>query len=198
MTTLAGEMSKDLVEERKDVIGAVKAMNNIREAEKLINSGMITGTGAEFMVNMGNLLSSRLGMKFAEDPVANSQAYAATMGNQVGQIIKQFGSGTGLSDADREYAEKIVGGKITLNEKAIRRLIAINKKAFSSVIKSYNSRAEQAMQRPGAAGLPYDLRIPYDFNEVATPKPPKIGEVRGGYRFMGGDPADKNRWKKVP
>jgi hypothetical protein len=28
--------------------------------------------------------------------------------------------------------------------------------------------------------------------------PPKAGEVRKGYRFKGGDPADKSNWTKVP
>lgn len=163
MVKLGEEMSKDLVAERKDVMGAVASLNNIKEAERLVSSGIITGTGAEYLVNLGNFLSSRMGISYAKDPVANTQAYAATMGNQVGQIIKQFGSGTGLSDADREYAEKIVGGKITLTEEAIKKLLAINKKAFTNVIKNYNKRADQAMKKPGAESLPYDLRIEYDF-----------------------------------
>ena len=86
------------------------------------------------------------------------------MGTQVGQIIKQFGSGTGLSDADREYAEKIVGGKITVNEAAIKKLMGINKKAFENVIANYNTKAEQVMNKPGASELPYDLRVPYKNN----------------------------------
>lgn len=81
------------------------------------------------------------------------------MGNQVGQIIKQFGAGTGLSDADREYAEKIVGGKITLNEGAIRRLIYINEKAHKNVINRYNQMAKQAKKRKGAENLLFDLEL---------------------------------------
>jgi len=200
MTKLGEEMSKSLVAERKDVLGAVSSLNNIREAEALIESGIITGTGAEFLTNAGNFLSSRLGINFSEDPVANTQAYAATMGNQVGQIIKQFGSGTGLSDADREYAEKIVGGKITLNEKAIRKLIAINKKAFMNVVKTYNAKAEQAMNKPGAEALPYDLRVEIPAEKVVakqTVNIPKIGEIRKGYKFKGGNPADQKSWERA-
>jgi hypothetical protein len=40
---------------------------------------------------------------------ANSQDFEAAGGVLVGQIIKLFGSGTGLSDADREFAIKIAG-----------------------------------------------------------------------------------------
>ncbi len=172
LTKLSGEMGKQLVDERKDVEGAVKALNNIKEAEQLVNSGIITGTGAEYLTNFGNFASSRLGIDTGRGAVANTQAYAATMGNQVGQIIKQFGSGTGLSDADREYAEKIVGGKITLNEQAIRKLLAINKRAHENVIRNFNKKAEQVMKKKGSDQLPYDLRVDYDFGEI---KPKKIG-----------------------
>jgi len=81
------------------------------------------------------------------------------MGKQVGTIIKQFGSGTGLSDADREYAEKIVGGKITLTEEAIRKIISINKRAYQNVIRNYNKRAKQVMEKPEAKELPYNLLV---------------------------------------
>ena len=164
MTKLGETMAVDLVEERKNALGAASSLANVKEAEKLLSAGMITGTGAEYLTNLGNFLSSRLGVQYAKDPVANTQAYAATMGNQVGQIIKQFGSGTGLSDADREYAEKIVGGKITLNEGAIRKLLAINKKAYTNVLRGYNKRAKEAMSKPGADELPYDLIVPYEEN----------------------------------
>lgn len=160
-TELSGEMGKDLVKQRTDVEGAVKALDNLTEAKKLIDSGIITGTGAEYLVNFGNFAQSRLGIDTGKGAVANTQAFAATMGTQVGQIIKQFGSGTGLSDADREYAEKIVGGKITLNEGAIKKLIGINKKAFENVVTNFNKKADQVMSRPEAKGLPYDLRIDY-------------------------------------
>ena len=171
MTKLGEEMSTELVKERKDVMGAVSGLNNLKEAESLINSGIITGTGAKYIVTLGNLLYSRLGFQAAKDPMTNTQAFAATMGTQVGQIIKQFGSGTGLSDADREYAEKIVGGDITLSEPAIKRLMAINKKAFANVIKNYNKKAKQAMSRPGAENLPYDLSVEYDFDEKPQAQP---------------------------
>jgi len=166
MTELGKQMAKDLVSERKDVEGAVSGLQNLQQAKKILDDGVITGTGAEFLTNMGNFLSSRLGIKFDNDPIANTQAYAATMGTQVGQIIKQFGSGTGLSDADREYAEKIVGGNIAISEGAIRKLMAINEKAFKNVVTRYNKKADAAMKKSGAESLPYDLRVEYEEPEA--------------------------------
>ena len=159
LTKLGQEMAKNIVSKRDDAIDAVKGLENLFEAKNLINSGIITGTGAEYITSLGNFLSSRLGFKAFDDPVANTQAYMATVGNQVGRIIKQFGAGTGLSDADRQYAERIAGGKVNVNEKAIRRILDINEKAYRNVIKNYNKIANQAMSKKGAELLPFDLRL---------------------------------------
>lgn len=172
MTELAKAQSKNLIEQWENADGAAKALVHLREAKALLDAGTITGSGAEFLVQFGNFLATRLGFREYEDPVVNTQAFAATMGTQVGQIIKQFGAGTGLSDADREYAEKIVGGKITLNEQAIRKLIEINERAHMNVLNNYNKRAEQVMGRPGAEALPFDMRI-----QVPDMKPPASSGV---------------------
>lgn len=162
---MAEEMSKGLVEERKNVEQAIGSYENIKELKNLLDQGVITGTGANFIVSVGNFLSSRLGIKFDNDPIANTQAYVAAVGTQVGQIIKQFGAGTGLSDADREYAERIAGGNITVTKDAILKIIAINEKALRNVVNRYNKVADQVMQRPESESLPFDLRIPYKFPE---------------------------------
>ena len=182
-TKLAQTMAKNLSDQQIDVEGAVIGLRALHESEKIFKEGIITGKGAKWMTEFGSFLSSRMGITYFDDPVANTQAFAATMGTQVGQIIKQFGAGTGLSDADREYAEKIVGGNITVNEKAIRRLMAINKKAFTNVIKAYNFKADQVMSKPEASALPYDLRVPMP--EFDTPS-------GGGNVPEGVDPED---WK---
>lgn len=158
MTEVAKTMGETIVKERADVQQVADSFQGLREAEKLLNSGVITGTGAEYILGAGKALQ-QVGFNFAKDPVANTQAFVASMGKQVGTIIKQFGSGTGLSDADREYAEKIVGGKITLTEEAIRKIISINKRAYQNVIRNYNKRAKQVMEKPEAKELPYNLLV---------------------------------------
>jgi hypothetical protein len=60
------------------------------------------------------------------------------MAQNVGKIIKQFGAGTGLSDADRQYAEKMAGGKITLDVKALNKILDINERAARNVITRHN------------------------------------------------------------
>jgi hypothetical protein len=159
MVEMNKAMAKSVIEQRTNAQGAAASLKAIYEAEAMLDSGMITGFGAEFLTGLGNFLASRLGFKEYEDPVANAQAYASVMGSQVGQIIKQFGAGTGLSDADREYAEKMAGGKITLNEEALRKIININKEAHANVLANYNKMAQEIMKKPGAKNLLYDLSI---------------------------------------
>lgn len=104
----------------------------------LLKSGAITGTGADFFVGFNNALK-QAGIDFGyADAAANSQAYAAAMGANVGRIIKQFGAGTGLSDADRDYAAQMAGGKINLTEAALRKILDINDKAANRVIDLHN------------------------------------------------------------
>ena len=168
MTELGKEMGKKLVEDRKDVEGSVTSLRTIQEAKALLDSGVITGVGAKFLTDVGNLLSTRLGFKAFDDPVKNTEAYASIIGIQVGQIIKQFGSGTGLSDADREYAERIVAGDVTLTEKSLRKIIAINERGHANIIKNFNKKAKQVMGKKGAEELPYDLTI--EMPQITQPK----------------------------
>jgi hypothetical protein len=108
----------------------------------LLKSGAITGTGADFFVGFNNALK-QAGIDFGyADAAANSQAYAAAMGANVGRIIKQFGAGTGLSDADRDYAAQMAGGKINLTEAALRKILDINDKAANRVIDLHNKNVK--------------------------------------------------------
>ena len=104
----------------------------------ILASGAITGTGAEFFVGLNNALN-QAGIDFGyADAAANSQAYAAALGGNVGKIIKQFGAGTGLSDADRKFAEQMAGGKITLSETALKRILDINDRVANNIIDLHN------------------------------------------------------------
>ena len=109
---------------------------------QILSSGAITGAGADFFVGLNQALKTAGIDAGYGDAAANSQAYAAAMGQNTAKLIKQFGAGTGLSDADREYATKIAAGSINMDEKAIREILRINDKAARNVINNYNKKAE--------------------------------------------------------
>lgn len=150
--------AKDFVESRKGATDAAEMIKTTSEGRRLLDSGIISGAGAEYLLNAGRVLK-RMGINFAEDEIANTQAYTANMAQNVGKVIKQFGAGTGLSDADREYAEKMAGGKITIDEKAMRRILDINERAARNILTTYNKKAKSLQKDPNTAFLPYSMEV---------------------------------------
>jgi hypothetical protein len=137
-TGLGAGQSKRILESQAGAQDAAEILRTNQVGRDLLKSGAITGTGADFLVGFNNALK-QAGIDFGyADAAANSQAYAAALGSNVGRIIKQFGAGTGLSDADREYAAQIAGGKIALTEAALRKILDINDRAANRVIDVHN------------------------------------------------------------
>lgn len=139
---------------------AARSISTTNEMVGLLDKGMFTGTAAEFQTWLGGALQ-KAGFSENDDRVANTQAYAAFAGNQVAQIIKEFGAGTGLSDADREYAEKIAGGKITLTPEALRKLHRLNVQYSRKGIERYNKNVSR---------LPKSIRDRMDLS-INVPEP---------------------------
>jgi hypothetical protein len=137
-TGLGAGQAKAVLESKTGAQDAAEILRTNQVGRDLLKSGAITGTGADFFVGFNNALK-QAGIDFGyADAAANSQAYAAAMGANVGRIVKQFGAGTGLSDADREYAAQIAGGKIALTDTALRRILDINDRAANRVIDLHN------------------------------------------------------------
>jgi hypothetical protein len=137
---LGAEQAEKLVKDKAAAEDARSIVSTIEEGRRLLKSGIITGFGADFLTGLGAALN-QAGISFAEDSVANTQAFTANMAANVGRIIKQFGAGTGLSNADREYAEKMAGGKVTLDRKSIERILDINERMARNVISLHNRNA---------------------------------------------------------
>ena len=134
--------AKALLDSRAGAEDARSIIDTVNQGRDILKSGMITGAGADFLVSLNQGLKT-LGIDFGyADAAANSQAFMANMGQNVGKLIKQFGAGTGLSDADRKYAEQIAGGKINLDPKALTKILDINERAARNVIKAHNRKAE--------------------------------------------------------
>jgi hypothetical protein len=134
--------AKELMDSRKEAEDARAIIDTVSTGRQLLNEGTLVGAGADFLVGFNNALS-RAGLDFGyNDAAKNTQAYAAAIGNNVGRIISLFGAGTGLSDADREFAKLIAGGNIQVTEAALRRILDINERAARGVIALHNERAQ--------------------------------------------------------
>jgi hypothetical protein len=175
---------KDKAEDARDMLSTVSIGRDI------LKSGAITGAGADFFVGFNQALKTAGIDAGYADASANSQAYSANMAQNVGKLIKLFGAGTGLSDADRAYAEKMAGGKIALDRKALEKILDITERASRNVIKRYNKNVKGIK-----TNIPLEVEL--DEEPAAAPRPPAVGTVKDGYKFNGGNPADKNNWEKV-
>jgi hypothetical protein len=140
------ELGKGQAEEIKDsrsaAVDAADILETNHVGRQILQSGAITGSGANFFVGFNNALKQAGIDAGYADAAANSQAYGAAMATNTAKLIKAFGAGTGLSDADREYALKAAAGDVTMTETAIRRILDINDKAANRVIDKHNDRVK--------------------------------------------------------
>lgn len=171
-TELNKAFANEFTEQRKSAIDAVASIKSNDEALKLLDSGIITGTGADYILQVGKALQ-QAGINLAPDAIANTEAFVATRAQEVGRIIKLFGAGTGLSDKDREFATRAAAGEISLTESSIRRVLEINAKASRNIVRAYNNTVSQL----DPSIVPFDLRLP----EVpsATAEQPIIKTING-------------------
>lgn len=144
---------------REDAQAAVSTINNMREARKLLDSGIITGKGAS-LIESASGWASALGIngKDSNEKLANTQTFAAQLGREVGNVIRMFGAGTGLSDADRNYAQAIAGGNTELTPEALRRITDINERLARAKINAYNDMVGKV--RPDIQPFPLAIAIP--------------------------------------
>ena len=182
--------AKKILEDKEKAEDARDMLSTVTIGRNILKSGAITGAGADFFVGLNQALKTA-GVDFGyADASANSQAYSANMAQNVGKLIKLFGAGTGLSDADRAYAEKMAGGKIALDRKALEKILDITERASRNVIKRHNKNVKGIK-----TNIPLEVEL--DEEPATAPHPPAVGTIKDGYKFNGGNPADKNNWEKV-
>jgi hypothetical protein len=160
---LGGLNAKSFVEEGTAARSAADSLKSSEDARMLLDSGVVTGIGSGYILNLGKALQ-KVGFHESDDAIANTEAFVATRAQEVGRIIQLFGAGTGLSDADREFAKKAAAGDIELNEASIRRILDINDRAARNIIKNYNAKASKV----DPALSPYPLTV----EEPAAPPSP--------------------------
>jgi pimeloyl-ACP methyl ester carboxylesterase len=132
---------EEIVESRNQASAALASINNIQSLLPLVSS-------PEFI--SGTLGDARLAVAKALNlpGATETQVYFSGIGRDVAEIIKAFGAGTGLSDADREFAKGIAGGDIKLTGPAIRKILWLNANYNNERIKRYNQRVSEIASNP--------------------------------------------------
>jgi len=137
--TIAEQAGKELGDMQKQAQAGLDVQESIRRLQPLLNSkDFISGTLGDARL----AVAKALGLPGATE----TQAYFAGIGDQVASRIKAFGSGSAISNADREFAEKIAGGSIELTPDAIKRIVRLNDESAALAVKGYNKRRKFLMK----------------------------------------------------
>ena len=143
-----GAFAKELGKAKAEIItkayetakNAESMLKTIEEGRTLLSGPITLGFGSDVITGFTKALN-QAGLHIGEKRVDNTEAITATMAQNVAKIIKEFGAGTGLSDADREYATKMAGGEIALNRESIIKILDISEQLSQWVIDRHNQLA---------------------------------------------------------
>lgn len=151
---LVGGVMKQFNESRDAASGAAASINSIHDARRQLDTagGIVSGAGAESLLQLrkvGQLLG-------VGDPAAitNTETFRAQVAPIVLGAIKGLGAGSAISNADREFIEKAVGGNISLDDTSIRRILDIQERALRSKIDRHNKQAESLLADPNFSAQP--------------------------------------------
>jgi hypothetical protein len=134
--SLADESVKDIVSLRDKARTAKGKLDIINRQMSRLEGGMPTGIAANIQVGLAQV-GQLLNMPY-NPQLVNAQEYMMEVANLVKQEIKAFGSGTSITDADREYTQNMVGGNITQQAEALEAMLKIYKDAAEGTINQYN------------------------------------------------------------
>jgi hypothetical protein len=163
--TVASASAKNLDESFKGARSANSSFSNIERLTPLLNSKeFISGT----LGNPRLAVAKAFGLEGAEE----TQTFFSQMGRETAETIKSFGAGTGLSDNDRIYAEKIAGGNVDLTPGAIKRILFLRQQANRAAILQYNDEL-----RAVSASNP-KAKLDQYYREIPVPPPPSF-DYRG-------------------
>jgi len=157
--TLAKDAAGNLGELSKGARSAASSYGNIERLTPLLNSpAFISGT----LGNTRLAIAKAFGLEGAEE----TQTFFSQMGRETAEAIRSFGSGTGLSDNDRVYAEKIAGGNVDLTPGAIKRILFLRQQANRAAIIQYNDeRAAASVSNPKS-------NVDRYYRDIPVPPPP--------------------------
>jgi len=133
-----------------------------------LEGGMPTGLAANVELNLRRF-GELVGRSY--DPaITNAETFISEAGKIVADQIKDFGSGTGLSDADREYAKLIAAADITTQQEALLALLKIRRQAMVETVQNFNKVRTATAKRVGEQNMT-------SFPSITMPEEPQEAEL---------------------
>ncbi|MES9910527.1 MAG: hypothetical protein ABW150_18755 [Candidatus Thiodiazotropha sp.] len=139
------------------------------DAEALLDEGIYSGSWPERLVH-----SLKNVIPMDREGLARTEAFVSLMGREALEVVKQLGSGTAISDADRIYAQEIAGGSLETSERGLRKILAIAKREMARTGERWNTQLPNRLKGMEDY-FPEDLRVrlPGQGGQGSQPKAPE-------------------------
>jgi len=155
---LATKEAEWYTEHREKSYNSVKNLSNLTESRAFLDEGIITGLGAGLKLNALRGLKL-LGTSTPEQNalIARTEGFALSGAKRTLAIMASgdLGSGTGLSDNDKTFAERVVAANGSLDEKTIRDVLDMTEKYEKMYLTRYNRRVGEIRDKYGDKALPF-------------------------------------------
>lgn len=130
---------------------APELINRATRVQALLKTGAYTGAAADWKLAFGKAAKTA-GFDYGGSDAANTEALSQELAASTLDAIKAsgLGGGTGFSNADRDFLERVVGGKITLERGTIGRLAALNQRSAKLTVDRWNTTSKRlSKSNPG-------------------------------------------------
>jgi hypothetical protein len=149
---LKDKATENFLAANEKALGAQKVLEINANSRSLMEEGIITGAGANFLLGMASI-GVQLGLvpQGIEDDLIATQTFMAERGKQVLALLGSgdVGAGTGISDKDVQFMKEVAGQQITLNKETLSRIMRIEEQVARATIAKSNSRLEVMKQYVG-------------------------------------------------
>lgn len=140
-TELAKVGAKNFTDLQEKAMKAAETIRSIDESFPMIDD-MFTGALANVKLNV-NRYAMAFGIDLGDlEGITNTETYAAMAATRVADYITNLGAGTGLSDADREFAQAVVAGNVTADASSLKRILTSLRSGAVNKINKYNEVRE--------------------------------------------------------
>jgi hypothetical protein len=144
---LGGIGSKEFAEQYDSAKKNRDALEGILRSKPNIDN-MFTGALANTKVEIFKIAEAfGIPLGDIDEKITNNELYAAEAGKRVAAYITNLGAGTGLSDEDRKYAEKVTAGLATYSSAALKELLGRMEQGARRSIKEYEDSYQRVKSK---------------------------------------------------
>jgi hypothetical protein len=175
-TELSGKRADIIAKSYDTAVSAQSALATLSNAQQDLSGGIKSGITADFALGL-----AKFGKAFGIDAspeIANTESFRANMARETVNMVKQLGSGSGISNADLAFAEKASGGQLSLDNQSMQRLMNIASVASANKIMDHKALLSKQLGATGA--LPADIST---FEVPLGDFYPPTGTTNKGGRF---------------